>query len=349
MAIQNYATQTGRVNKLKGEILAHAIPVEVLGITGSQKQMPKNNGDNVIFRRWLPFGGVDNKWITGANVATFASDHLTQEGVTPSADSLTATDVTAVLDQYSVLYSVTDKTVDLYEDDVPAEMKQQVGERLGLVREMVRYGALKAATNAFYSAGTSRATVAAQISLNLLRKVAKSLLANHGKSITRILAASPNFATTPVEAGFLVFAHTDMEPAIRDLPGFKHVSEYGQRQTVNEHEVGSCERFRFILSPELAPYIDSGAAIGSLGLFSTSGTLIDVYPMIVVAEEAWGQVALRGSNSLDVTWQPPGQKDKSDPLGQRGYAGAKTYHTALILNQGFMAVIETGTPSLALS
>lgn len=345
MAIQNYATQSGRINKLKGEILAHAVPVEVLGITGSQKQMPKNSGDNVVFRRWLPFGGVDNKWITSSNVTTFASNHVTTEGVTPTADTLTASDVTATLQQYSVLYAVSDRAVDLYEDDIPAEMKKQTGERMGLVREMVRYGALKAATNGFYSGGSDTSTVNATLTLNLLRKVAKSLLATHAKQITRILAPSPNFATAPVEAGFLVFCHTDMEPAIRDLPGFKHVSEYGQRNVINENEIGSVERFRFILSPELAPKSDSGALTGSTGLVS-SGTKVDVYPCIVVGEDAWGQVALRGANSIDVTWQAPGQKDKSDPLGQRGYIGAKTYHTAVVLNQGWMAVIEAGTPSI---
>ena len=93
MPIQNFNSQPARVNKLKGEILGHAVPVEVLGITGMQKQMPKNQGDNITFRRWLPLGGTDNKWVTGANVATFAADHLTTEGVTPSADTLTAVDV----------------------------------------------------------------------------------------------------------------------------------------------------------------------------------------------------------------------------------------------------------------
>ena len=33
MAIQNFNTTPARVNKLKGEIIGHAIPVEVLGIT----------------------------------------------------------------------------------------------------------------------------------------------------------------------------------------------------------------------------------------------------------------------------------------------------------------------------
>lgn len=349
MAIQNYSTATARVGKLKGEILAHAMPVEVLGITGVQKQHPKNQSDTVVFRRWLPYGGTDNKWITSTNVDTFAADHITQEGVTPSADTLAPTDITVTLSQYSVLYAVTDKTVDLYEDDVPSEMKKQTGERVGLVREMVRYGILKAATNLFYGGtGTTVATVNGVVSLNGLRKVAKSLLANHGKQITSILAPSPNFATAPVEAGFLVFCHTDCEPDIRNLPGFKHVSEYGNRKPVHEMELGSVERFRFITSPELAQAANAATSVtaASYGLASTGGTYPDVYPLIVVAEDAWGQVALRGMDSLDVNYIPPGTKDKSDPLGQRGYIGANFWMAASILNSGWMAVYQVGITDL---
>lgn len=347
MAIQQFSTQAARVNKLKGEILAHAMPVEVLGITGTQKQMPRNQGDNVTFRRWLPFGGADNKWITGANVNSFATSHLTTEGVTPTADTISAVDITATLQQYSCLYAVTDKVVDLYEDDVPAEMKKQTGERVGLIREMVRFGALKGMTNVFYGGtGTSKATVNGTLSLNLLRKIARSLKANHAKMVTQILAPSPNYATAPVEAAYLVFCHTDLEPAIRDLPGFKHVAEYGTRKPVHEMEIGSVESFRFILSPELAADINAGAAVGTTGLFSTGGSNIDTYPVIVTAEDAWGQVALRGANSLDVTYIAPGQKDKNDPLGQRGYIGAKFYHTCVVLNNGYGALAWVGTPSL---
>lgn len=347
MAIQQFSTQAARVNKLKGEILAHAMPVEVLGITGMQKQMPRNQGDNVTFRRWLPFGGTDNKWITGSNVNTFASSHITTEGVTPTADTITAVDITATLQQYACLYAVTDKVADLYEDDVPAEMKKQTGERVGLIREMVRFGALKGMTNIFYGGtGTSKATVNGTLTLNLLRKISRSLKANHAKMVTQILAPSPNFATAPVEASYLVFCHTDLEPAIRDLPGFKHVAEYGTRRPVHEMEIGSVESFRFILSPELAADINAGAAVGATGLFSTGGSNIDTYPVIVTAEDAWGQVALRGANSMDVTYIAPGTKDKNDPLGQRGYIGAKFYHTAVVLNNGWGALAWVGTPAL---
>jgi N4-gp56 family major capsid protein len=345
--MQQMTTAAQRIGVLKGEILAHADIKEVLGITGMQKRMPKNVGQTVKFRRWLPFGGTDNKWITGSNVTTFADAHLAAEGVTPSADTITPTDISATLSQYTCLYALTDVVVDLYEDDVASEMKKQTGQRIGLVREMVRYGALKGMTNAYYAGGASRGTVAASLSVNLIRKVTRALKANHAEMVSSILDSSPKFGVSSVEAAYLVFAHTDMEAAIRDLPGFVHVADYGNRQTIHPLEIGSVESFRFILSPELAAYINAGAAVGATGLYSTGGANIDVYPVIVCGEDAWGQVALRGDNALDVTYIKPGTKDTADPLGQRGYIGAKTYHVAVMLNQGWAAVVECGTPDLA--
>ena len=34
MSVYSYGNPAGRINKLKGEILSHSIPVETLGITG---------------------------------------------------------------------------------------------------------------------------------------------------------------------------------------------------------------------------------------------------------------------------------------------------------------------------
>jgi len=348
MGIQAFNTATARINRVKGEILAHAVPVEVLGITGQMKKMPRNNGKEIVFRRFAPYGASANTQAGGfANRMTVtAAAHITTEGVTPAADTITPVDITATLQQYACLYSLTDVTYDLYEDDIPAEMKKQVGERMGLVREMIRYGALKAGSNVYFAGGASRATVDETLSKNLLSKVSRNLQANHGKMITSILAPSANYNTAPVEAGYLVFCHTDMEHDIRELPDFVAVANYGSRKPVHEQELGSVGRFRFVTSPELSPYADSGAAVGTTGLYSTTGANIDVYPVIVVAEDAWGDIALRGAGSLDPTWIPPGKKDKNDPLGQRGYAGAKFYSAAQMLNDGWAAIIESGITDL---
>lgn len=346
MAQFSYSTPEGRINSYKGEILAHAIPREVLGITGQNKSIPKNSGDNVIYRRYLPHGGATTSATTVNTWDVDLDAHATQEGVTSNADTLVPQDISVTLTQYSCLYMYTDKTADMYEDDIPAEMKKLTGERMGLVREMVRYGALKACTNKYYSGGTSRATVDEVITANFLSKISRGLQANRADFITRILAPSANFNTAPVEAGFLVFCHTDCEHDIRALEGFKEVAAYGSRKPMHELELGSWQRFRFIVSPELSSIIDSGAAIGSLGLKSTGGANIDVYPVIVVADNAWGEVALRGKDSFKLTDLRPGAMDKSDPQGQRGYVGAIFYSAAKVLNDGWMAVGEVGVSDL---
>lgn len=334
-----------RLGKLKGDILKHAVPAEVLGITGQQRPMPKNQGKTIVHRRYLPYGATNTDWNTRNRPQAAAAAHELTEGVTPAADTLVPQDIQVSLKQFGCLYELTDQTVDTYEDDVPAEMKKHCGERIALVREMVRYGVLKACTNVFYAGGgASRAAVNAKITLNLLRKMSRNLQANHAKRITGILSPSANIGTKPVEAAYLVFVHTDAEADIRDLPGFKHVTEYGSRTTVSPYEIGSCENYRFITSPELAPYAGAGADIATTGLMG--GTKVDVYPFIVVGEDAWGQVALRGTEAIDPTYIPPGQKDKSDPLGQRGYVGAKFYMACTMLNEGWMAVAEAGVTSL---
>jgi N4-gp56 family major capsid protein len=274
-----------------------------------------------------------------------AAAHITTEGVTPAAEGITPQDVSVVLQEYACLYSYTNKVAELYEDDIPEQLKIQTGERMGLVREMVRYGAMKGCTNAFYAGGTTRATVASVIGLNLLRKVAQGLLANHAGMKSRVLSASANYDTSAIEAGFMVFCHTDCEPDIRDLPGFVPTAKYGQRQVLSEYELGSCERFRFILSPELGFYAAAGVAVAGTTLAGTTNA--DVYPMIVMGNDAVFDVALRGSKSFELSVIPYGQKDKSDPLGQRGYVGARFWSAALVTNNGWMAVVEVGRTLLS--
>lgn len=346
MASQAYSTVTPRIGKLKGSILKHAIPHEVLGITGTQHKMGKNQSDTIIFRRWLPFGGASTNATTINNWVVDENEHLTQEGVTPPADVLRNQDITVKLNQYSCLYQYTDKTADLYEDNIPDAMKKETGERMGLVREKIRYGALKGGTNKFYAGGTTRATVDEVIGLALLRKITRSIFGNRGKLITEVLAPSANYNTASVEAGYLVFCHSNVENDIREIPGFIETSSYGQRKVMHPLELGAADRYRFIISAELDEIIDSGAAVGSTGLVSTGGSNIDVYPVIVVAEDAWGDVALRGMDSFKVSHIPHTQKDKSDPHGQRGYIGAIFWSASFIQNDGWMAVAEVGVTDL---
>ena len=57
MSIQNYGTVASRnlIRAAQG-MLEHAQPITVLGDFGTQREMPQNSTDTLVFRRTLPFG-----------------------------------------------------------------------------------------------------------------------------------------------------------------------------------------------------------------------------------------------------------------------------------------------------
>lgn len=353
MAGNNYATMAQRIGRQKGEILTHAIPQEVLGRVGAsvKKMIPKRVGDTLVFGRYLPKGATTtnpNYW----NVQP--SEHLLVEGETPSADSIIRQDIVVTLQEYGVLYRFSNRTADMYEDDIPSEMKRLAGERMGLLLEMIRYGVLRAGTNV-YRAGNvaSRALVNGLVSTNLLRNVARGLSANRAVKITEILSGSPNVDTQTVEAAFIAVCSTDLEADLRSqLSTFTHISNYGSRKPIHPNELGTWEQYRFVTSPELSSYVLAGAvATANTRLANgvpnaTGSELVDVYPILILSEECFGDVMLRGVNGWDVTMIPAGMKTKDDPMGQRGYVGASTYFAAVRLNEQQMAVVEVAASSL---
>lgn len=147
MALQTYATSAGRINEIKGEMLAMAEPTMVLAMGCEMKRIPKNKGDNISYRRVIPTGGATTNANTINRWSVTAVSHLLQEGVTPAAETLTDQYVNVALAEYGAIYGWTNKTADLHEDDIPGDMKSLLAKRMGLVQEMIRYGSMKACTN----------------------------------------------------------------------------------------------------------------------------------------------------------------------------------------------------------
>lgn len=352
MALHGYDTQTARIDKFKGRLLKRAQAVEVTSRFGRQVQMPKNNSNTYIARRWLPHGGTSGNPntffnnVTGDRAAAYANAHLATEGVTATPETITPVDYPVVIQQYTCLYGYTDKTYNLYEDDVPAEMIKLVGERMTLVNEMVNYGVLKATTNQHYGGGgSSIATVAGGITLSMIREMVRGLQAEHCGMVTSVLKASPNYATEAVAGGYVALVSTDLEPDVRDLAGFVPAEKYASG-TPMKNELGKVERVRFISTPDFPARLDAGDSVGSTGLYSTTGSLIDVYQFILMGEDAWSQIAVRGLDSMDPTHLPPGRKDKSDPNGQRGYVGCAWWKAAMVENDGWLACGNVGRRAL---
>jgi N4-gp56 family major capsid protein len=353
MAIQNYGTVASRnlIRAAQG-MLEHAQPITVLGDFGTQREMPQNSTDTLVFRRTLPFGAstsgttIENSSRYVGTPDITASNFVLAEGVTPNSNTITFQDVSVQLQQYGVLFKYSSKTEQLYEDDIPGEMVKLTGETLAEVMELVRYGVLKAGSTVIYANGSSRSAINTAISLNSIRKAARTLESNRCRRVTSRLAPGVNFGTRAVQPAYVVFCHTDAVSDIRNLPGFTRVEEYGSFKPIHDREVGACEDFRFVSSPLLKSFLAAGASVGSSGMLSVGAANVDVYPFIVIGEDAWGQVALKGMSAIKPVVLKASQTNHANPLGQFGYVGASTWFATVRLNDAWMARIEAGVTAL---
>ena len=352
MAIQNYGTVASRnlIRAAQG-MLEHAQPITVLGDFGTQREMPMNSTDTLVFRRTLPFGAsavgttIEGTQRYAGTPNIDATNFVLSEGVTPNSNTISFQDVTVQLQQYGILFKYSSKVEQLYEDDIPGEMVKLTGETMAEVMEMVRYGVLKAGSTVIYANGTTRAGINTAISLNAIRKAARTLESNRARRVTSRLAPGVNFGTRAVQPAFIVFCHTDAVADARNLPGFTRVEEYGSFKPIHDREIGACEDFRFISSPLLKSFLAAGS--GTLnGMLSIGAANVDVYPFLVIGEDAWGQVALKGMSAIKPVVLKASQTNHANPLGQFGYVGASTWFASVRLNDAFMARIEAGVTAL---
>ena len=315
------------------QLLKHAGPVMVLDKLATAKQMPKNKTETIVFRRPRTFD---------------AATTPLQEGVTPNVTTFRYDDVQTTLRQYGQVIEMTDVIEDLHEDQVGKDIALQASENIGRTMEALNWGIVRGGTNVFRANGGARGDINTPISLGRQRAVVRGLKAQKAQMITRILGPGVNYATRAVEAAYVAVAHTDLEPDIRNMPGFLPVAQYANRSTISDYEIGTVETVRYILSPDLEPFRGEGSATlnGMLNSDPGGGARVDVYPVVYFGQDSWATVALRGQGSVSPSIIPANQKTKDDPLGQRGYVGWKTWHAALILNQLWMARLECGATAL---
>jgi len=352
MAGQLYTTVEGRLENHKGRILKKAQKREMLSKLGAMDPMPQNKSEKITWMRFLPYGGVDNQWLAAGGDTAYITAHLIEDGVTPTADSITYTTINTTLQEIGCLYTYTNKTRYVHEEgaEFPMEMEDQAAQRLALCREMMVYGELKACTNVFYGGtGTSISTVNGAPTKADMQDISRALLGKHAIMLNQTLKSGPMFGMQSVAASWPVYCHTDMEKTFEDITGFTKVQDYGGRELLDpEYEIGAIGRFRVIVNPILTYQVAAGAAVGATGLKADDSTNIDVYPHIIVGRgmgggDAFGQVPLRGFESINVNHIPVSQATKSDPGAQRGYVYGGTWQAQKILNDDWMAVLYAGT------
>lgn len=323
-------------------MLQRALPLLVFEKFGQTYPLPTNSTQTAKFRRYFLSGATGSAGNgSGAFFTPLATTPLV-EGVTPEGRVLANQDYTVTLQQYGDFITITDVVNDTHPDNILAEATDILGENAAQTVEALRFNVLKAGVNVFYGNNVlSRSAVITKISLADQRRVTTALSRQNAKKITSVVASTADFNTKSVEAAYVAVVHPDLETDIRDMNGFKPVADYGPHTTPWEGEIGSVEQVRYIGTTVSTPFTNAGAAVGGSGLRSTSGSNIDVYPVLYFARDAFGIVPLKGKSAMTPMVVNP-KPAAGDPLGQRGTVGWKLWTATIILQEAFMARLEVG-------
>jgi len=292
----------------------------------------KNSGASCLFRRIVPMPIAS----TPSGVA---------EGVSPNSQAWTPDDYTGTLTRYAEIYEMSRQAYDLSPWNEAAEGGKQLRIKVDRTRERIRYNAAKAGTSALYNTAaiTQRTDVNGVITLGRIQRAVAELRANRAEPFTAIDGGSTKVGTTPVEACYLAFCSSDLEPDLRNIPGFVVTANVSGGAKF-KGEFGVVQNVRFITNADYAPFADGGATyVAAANLRSTASSRYDVYPIIILAKGALSAVKLTGASS---TGMGNGKvsvldgRDKADPTGERVLLTADWYDLALITGSAYQRRIE---------
>jgi len=322
-----YGDITGQqAARYEKQALKHIEPIIVLGKGSKLVTQPKNSTKAVKWRRVVPYAA--------------ATTALT-EGTAPSGTDFRYEEVTGTLLQYGGFTPLTDHLVDFHEAPVLTDINKQNAEQAARTKEALMWAVLGAATNIVYAAAAAnKAATVDYLGYPEIGLAVRTLSSNKAKMFTEIVKGGTAISTSPVEAAYIGFTHTDVKDDIRAMTGFIPVAKYGSMKTISPHEFGSVNEVRFICSPDLDSEIDAGGTAGVAGLISEGGSNADIYTTIICGMDAYGQIQLAGKGAFTPVVRMVGTPSASDPLGQTGSMGWKCYSDELILNQSWIVAIK---------
>jgi N4-gp56 family major capsid protein len=305
-------------------LLERAVPADVHGRFGQVRPIQTRSGNQIKFRRYEALAAATTPLV---------------EGVTPSGNQITTTDVTATLAQYGDYIPVTDMVDLTNQDAVLTEVGMVLGEQAGFSIDQVRRDVLVAGTNVIYSNGAARNTLNTVLSSVALRTAIRYLGRQNGKYVRNIVKAGTAISTVGIRAAYIGLVHPDTEAQLESIAGYIPVTEYSDAMQAEDDECGSYRNIRFFRSTNCKVFTAAGAAVGTDGMISAGAVNNDVYATLIIAANAYGVCPLSG-NALQNIIKPIGSAGAADPLNQRATSGWKAITTTQILNQNWITRIE---------
>jgi N4-gp56 family major capsid protein len=281
------------------------------------------------------------------------ADQPIAEGVTPDFDQLEQVTIRHSLEQFGSYVNVTDVMMAAANDPLVQIITERQAQQCGETLDFLSYKVARAGSQVGYcrSAGsTGRTDVDLTIAgmtdydtgtatTRFLDQAIRTLERNDARKITEQLDASTGQSTSPIRASYVAICHTDLRQDLELIPGYTPVEKYADQSDILDGEMGSARGIRFIGTTQATAFKDAGDTANVGSQVSAGGAKSDVYPVIIMAQDAFGCATLGGKDSLTSTVVAP-KPGPGDPLGQRGHISWNTFFSCVVLQNLWMYRIE---------
>lgn len=204
---------------------------------GQKRPIPRNSGKRVEFRKWNLFDAND------------AVEAL-QEGVTPTGQALSQSNVEVEVAQYGAYVEVSDLLDMTGYDQVIAESAELLGEQLGTVVEWVTRDAMNSGTNVQYANGkTARSAINAddKLTVSEIRRAVRTL---------KKAKARP-FGEEGRKPHFICICSPEATFDLQSDPLWQDVSKYSCAEQIYSGEIGRLFGVVFVESTEAKVFTQS--------------------------------------------------------------------------------------------
>ena len=317
--LQLFATQTTTQEGLSAEmktfydmtLIDEASANLVHDQFGQKRPIPKNGGKTIEFRKFSPLAK--------------ATTPLT-EGVTPSGNSLTVTNITATVRQYGDFIVQSDVLELTALDNTILEATKLLGRQAGATLDTVVRNVLQAGTNVTYcpklaadgteTAVTSRADLdaTAQLTVDVVNQVVAKLRAQNAPTIN---------------GKYVAIIHPYVAYDLMRDPAWIDAHKYAQPENLYEGELGEIGGVRFVQSTEAKVYTGTGCPTG-----------LAVFGSLFFGDGAYGVTEIEGGG-LETIVKQKGSAGTADPLDQRSSVGWKALKTAELLIPNYLVRVES--------
>ncbi len=312
--ILNATTSSATGNNLSAEmktfydktLIALASPYLVHDQFGQKRDIPKNGGKTIEFRRFSA--------LPKATTALL-------EGVTPTGNKLDVSAVTATVDQYGDYIQQTDLLELTAVDNTIVEATKQLAAQAGLTLDTIVRNELVGGTNVMYCPKVSGDTETAVTSRSNLDSTCRLRVKDVFKAAAELKAMN----APKIDGYYVGIIHPYVAYDLMQEAGnqWLEVQKYTTPENMLRGEIGCIGGVRFVESTEAKIF---------------SGANGSVFATLVLGADAYGVTSVEGAGLEHIVKQ---KGYGNDPLNQRSSIGWKSLKTAKRLVEEYMIRIES--------